>query len=112
MHGMLTGLPPPEPAYRRKGLASTALQLLLTYTTSSASAPATHEPPRATPLPLPRDALVVRIGEDNEPSAALFAALGFVVTRRVAIFNEVEMRLAPGEQGEGWCKGEIKRVVF
>ncbi|EMD41316.1 hypothetical protein CERSUDRAFT_89886 [Gelatoporia subvermispora B] len=71
-----------EKAYRRRGLASRALQLLLSYATTCV----------APPLPIPRAALVVRIGEANEPSRKLFEKLGFEVTRRVEVFQEIEMR--------------------
>ena len=45
-------------------------------------------------LPITADKLVARIGESNSASIALFAKLGFVVTKRVKVFEEVEMRLA------------------
>jgi len=71
-----------ERTYRRRGLASTALQLLLSYATTC-SAP---------PLPVPRERFVVRIAETNGASIKLFEKLGFEVTRRVEVFGELEMR--------------------
>lgn len=79
-----------EPAYRRKGLALTALQLMLSYATSPAPPfvlAATHAP-----LPVPREKLVVRIGDKNEPSIRLFQKLGFAITKHVEVFEEIEMR--------------------
>lgn len=86
---MIAGMPPSpsssqahcpsEPRYRRSGRAHAALELLLAYVT-------------APPLALPPSSLVVRIGEANAPSVALFARLGFVETKRVEVFQEVEMR--------------------
>lgn len=87
-----------EPAFRRRGLASTALQLVLSYATSA------HSPP---PLPVPKERLVVRIGEKNEPSIKLFEKLGFAVTKRVAVFEEVEMRYQV-ESNTSWKAGEVR----
>ena len=42
----------------------------------------------------------------NAPSIALFAKLGFVETRRVAVFGELEMRWREGAGGE-WKCGEV-----
>ncbi|OCH89820.1 acyl-CoA N-acyltransferase [Obba rivulosa] len=83
-----------EKAYRRRGLASRALQLLLSYATSC-SAP---------PLPIPRARLVVRIGEANEASRGLFEKLGFEVTKRVEVFQEIEMRFR--KEDVVWRAGE------
>lgn len=44
------------------------------------------------PLNLPAARLVTRITESNEPSIKLFEKLGFKITKRVAVFEEVEMR--------------------
>jgi RimJ/RimL family protein N-acetyltransferase len=99
-----------EPAFRRKGFASTALQLLLSYATSMKPADPNTSSQQLTFLPLPRKALVVRIGIDNAPSIALFEKLGFAITRRIEIFQEVEMRF--NGSGTEWASGSIKRVVF
>ena len=89
-----------ERAYRGRGLAYTALQLMLSYATDPAS-------PR--PLPVPRDRLVARIGEGNTPSIRLFEKLGFSVTKRVAVFEEVELRYtAAGGDAPHWVAGEAK----
>ncbi|EED85754.1 predicted protein [Postia placenta Mad-698-R] len=86
-----------EPTYRRHGLARAALELLLSYA-AAPDAPA--------PLPVPCTRFVARIGAENAPSIALFEKLGFVVTKRVEVFGEVEMRWKEG-RGEGeWRKGE------
>ncbi|KAF8066989.1 GNAT domain-containing protein [Lyophyllum atratum] len=93
-----------EPAYRRKGLAHEALQLMLSYATgaphssfctdASASAPSSDlTTPVANPgLGIPPRALTARIGAANTPSIRLFETLGFRITRRVEVFEEVEMR--------------------
>ncbi len=116
-----------EPAYRRKGLAITALQLMLSYATSPS---ASGDTDGHSPLPVPREKLVVRIGDKNEPSIRLFKKLGFVVTKHVEVFEEIEMRYQSpsnsdsksneeggvgGHSTEGtvlrWRAGEIKRVA-
>lgn len=97
----------PEPAYRRRGLALTALQLLLSYATSPIAPPFVPASSHA-PLPVPRTALVARIGETNGASIALFAKLGFVVTKRVAVFGEVEMRYRPQSNSGGGGTAEDK----
>ncbi|KAI0638768.1 acyl-CoA N-acyltransferase [Trametes polyzona] len=89
-----------EPAYRRRGIAHTALQLMLSYASDPAS---------PSPLPVPRDRLVARIGDKNEPSIRLFEKLGFVVTKRVAVFEEVELRYA-GTNRTPWIGGTIKTL--
>ncbi|KAI5118338.1 hypothetical protein M0805_009141 [Coniferiporia weirii] len=95
-----------EKAYRRRGYASEALQLLLSYATS-----ATHPPI----LPVAPDRLVVRIGERNTASVALFTVLGFVVTRCVEVFAELEMRLADPTAAaaarERWKRGTVVEIV-
>ncbi|EPS95687.1 hypothetical protein FOMPIDRAFT_1131879 [Fomitopsis schrenkii] len=101
-----------EPAYRRRGLAHTVLQLFLSYATSAAKASATTN--LAGIPPIPRTRLVARIGMQNAPSIALFEKLGFVETKRVEVFGELEMRWragAAGPQGE-WKRGEVRAVQF
>lgn len=44
------------------------------------------------PLRIPPSCLVTRISDTNIPSIRLFEKLGFVVTKRVEIFREVEMK--------------------
>ena len=56
-------------------------------------------------LPITADKLVARIGESNSASIALFAKLGFVVTKRVKVFEEVEMRLADYSASKVWASG-------
>jgi hypothetical protein len=68
------------------------------------------QPSLISPLPLPRKALVVRIGVDNAPSISLFEKLGFIVTKRVEIFQEVELRI--NKDGSTWTGGEIHHVNF
>jgi len=87
-----------EPFYRRKGVAHSALNLIFDYATSPDGPPTLRVPPNK---------LVVRIGEDNTSSIRLFEKLLFVVTRRIAVFKEVELRY----RGDGkWIQG--KRVSF
>ncbi|TFK50277.1 hypothetical protein OE88DRAFT_1631421 [Heliocybe sulcata] len=74
-----------EPAYRRKGYAREALELLTSYATSS-----DHTTP---PLPISRSSLVTRISESNTPSIKLFEKLGFRIVKKVEVFGEVEMRV-------------------
>ncbi|TBU22212.1 GNAT domain-containing protein [Dichomitus squalens] len=86
-----------EPAYRRRGVAHTALQLILSYAT---------DPSSPKPLPVPKDRFVARIGERNEASIRLFEKLGFSVTKRVAVFEEVELRFT--DASKVWTKGDVK----
>ena len=87
----------PEPAYRRKGLAYEALQLMISYATSppSHSSSATYPPQ----LPIPRSSLVARITDTNMPSIKLFERVGLKIVKRVAVFQEVEMRWDQGGVG-------------
>ena len=87
----------PEPAYRRKGLAYEALQLMISYATSppSPSSSATYPPQ----LPIPRSSLVARITDTNMPSIKLFERAGLKIVKRVAVFQEVEMRWDQGGVG-------------
>jgi len=88
-----------ESAFRRKGLASEALQLLLSYATSTAYPPA---------LPVPAEKFVVRIGDANTPSIKLFEKLGFVTTKHVAVFEEIEMRLGNADEAKRhWAIGKV-----
>ncbi|THV01705.1 hypothetical protein K435DRAFT_750155 [Dendrothele bispora CBS 962.96] len=105
-----------EQAYRRQGLALEALQLMLRYATGcymehfssasentllseSSSSSQFHsqssEPFPTLPNPIPPTSLLCRISEGNAPSIALFEKLGFQVTKRVEVFEEVEMRWRP-----------------
>lgn len=85
------------------------MQLMLSYATSPApSCAASHAP-----LPVPKDKLVVRIGEKNEPSIRLFEKLGFVITKRVEVFEEIEMRYRPSdEMVKIWRKGDVKKLTL
>lgn len=86
-----------EPDYRRGGLALEALQLMLQYATENkfltegSSVPTVF--PTSSPLPVPPSSLVARIGDTNLPSIRLFEKLGFVITKRIEVFSEVEMKL-------------------
>ncbi|KAI8983174.1 acyl-CoA N-acyltransferase [Trametes punicea] len=90
-----------EPAYRRRGIAHTALQLLLSYATASSS---------PSPLPVPKEKLVARIGDKNEPSIRLFEKLGFAITKRVPVFEEVELRYA-GTNQTPWISGAVRTLA-
>ncbi|KAI0716188.1 acyl-CoA N-acyltransferase [Cerioporus squamosus] len=90
-----------EPAYRRRGVACTALQLMLSYAT---------DPSSPSPLPVPKERLVARIGEKNEASIRLFEKLGFTVTKRVAVFEEVELRFTAGGD-KVWTAGSRKTLA-
>ncbi|EIW65327.1 acyl-CoA N-acyltransferase [Trametes versicolor FP-101664 SS1] len=89
-----------EPAYRRRGIAFTALQLMLSYAT---------DPLSPSPLPVRPEKLVARIGDKNEPSIRLFEKLGFSVTKIVAVFEEVELRYT-GTNGTPWIAGTITEL--
>ena len=65
-------------------MAFEALELFLGYATARKL-----EPPG---LALSPYQLVVRIGASNIPSRSLFGRLGFVVSKEVPVFEEVEMR--------------------
>jgi L-amino acid N-acyltransferase YncA len=77
----------------------TALQMLLSYATS---------PDAPAPLPVPKERLVVRIGEKNEPSIKLFEKLGFAITKRVAVFEEIEMRFQAQDIPGTWTVGAVQ----
>ncbi|KAG6814223.1 hypothetical protein H0H93_013102, partial [Arthromyces matolae] len=88
------------PAFRRKGFALEALQLILEYATGYPSSYFTaRTQPRSAPtndaegLGIPPSSLIVRISDTNAPSIRLFESLGFQITRRVEVFEEVELRL-------------------
>ncbi|KAF8647549.1 hypothetical protein AX16_006638 [Volvariella volvacea WC 439] len=99
-----------EPAYRRRGCASEALKLMLSYATHrldlwitatngisdlSDTTPQAHIWPTLAPshpLPVPPECLVARVSDKNLPSISLLERLGFAVVKRVAVFEEVEMR--------------------
>ncbi|KAH8091399.1 acyl-CoA N-acyltransferase [Cristinia sonorae] len=88
-----------EQQYRRQGIAHKALQLMLSYATSPAS---------PSPLPINPASLVVRIGESNGSSIRLFEKLGFVLTKRVEVFHEVELRFRGNP--EEWVKGTVAQI--
>lgn len=56
------------------------------------------------PLPIPKDRLVARIGDKNEPSIRLFEKLGFSITKRVPVFEEVELRYTDAPE-RSWISG-------
>ena len=86
-----------EPDYRRRGFASRALQLMFSYATAPDSRP---------PLPVSKEHLVVRIGDKNTASIALFQNLGFEITKHVAVFEETELRYTGKGVLSGWLIGE------
>jgi len=104
-----------ERPYRRKGLALEALRLLLRYATTTAD-------PSSTNLPVVPTSLVVRIGASNVSSVALFQKLGFSFSKRVEVFDEVELKFAwEATQGQHvgveewvntWGKDELTRVLY
>jgi RimJ/RimL family protein N-acetyltransferase len=105
-----------EPSYRRKGLALSSLQLFLSYATSAPGSLPSQLANGAysSPLPVQPSNLVVRISASNSPSINMFTKLGFVETKRVEVFNEVEMRLCKAGEvrkermGEdSWSKGTV-----
>lgn len=83
-----------EPTYRRQGIALEAIQLMISFATSSPSMSIFSDRTRTYPkqLPIPHSSLVARISESNIPSIKLFERVGFRVVKRVEVFKEVEMR--------------------
>ncbi|KDR73176.1 hypothetical protein GALMADRAFT_251761 [Galerina marginata CBS 339.88] len=92
-----------ESSFRRKGLAIEALQLMLGYATGQPPAlfstvlpgsrsPATARSIQDSRLKIPPECLITRISDTNFPSIRLFEKLGFEITKRVEVFQEVEMR--------------------
>jgi RimJ/RimL family protein N-acetyltransferase len=69
-----------EPASRRKGLATEALQLFMAYGVSA----------------LGVTKFRAKIGEDNSSSLQLFEKLGYQEVSRSAVFREVTLELAVG----------------
>ncbi|KAG6855681.1 hypothetical protein H0H87_012155 [Tephrocybe sp. NHM501043] len=95
-----------EPAFRRKRLALEALQLMLEYATGFPSAYFSENAERreqnlgqSKGLGVPPSRLVARISDTNGPSIRLFEMLGFSITRRVEVFEEVEMRFKASDHG-------------
>ena len=86
-----------EPDYRRKGIASIALQLMFSYATAPDSKP---------PLPIGKESLVVRVGDRNTASISLFQKLGFEITKHVAVFEETELRYTGKDVSSEWLIGE------
>jgi len=94
-----------ESAYRRRGYASEAMQLLFRFAASFRAQSA---------LPINAEKLVVRIGESNDASRRMFEKLGFVVTKHVKVFEELEMRLQSNEGediSKSWTAGRIARYL-
>lgn len=97
-----------EPAYRRRGFAREALQLMLRYATgypsesflqqaveispSNAINVSRSQSLTSLPKPIPPTCLICRISDTNTASISLFEKLGFRVTKHVQIFSEIEMR--------------------
>ncbi|KIM36330.1 hypothetical protein M413DRAFT_449211 [Hebeloma cylindrosporum] len=87
-------------SFRRKGLATEVLQLMLGYATGHPCAFSTPDSSflshqyafEDSPLKIPPTSLITRILETNSASIRLFEKLGFEVTKRVHVFKEVEMR--------------------
>ncbi|KAF5341548.1 hypothetical protein D9758_012574 [Tetrapyrgos nigripes] len=93
-----------EPAYRRRGFAFEALQLMLQYASGCPPGVFSLQPCTETsftserssfpslPNAIPPDSLLTRISENNMASISLFENLGFQVMKHVKVFEEVEMR--------------------
>jgi len=82
-----------EPTYRGQRRAHAALALLLSYAYDK--------------LGVGKHTFVARIGSANVRSIALFASLGFEVVRTVAVFDQVEMRVA-GCVAQSWPAGHVR----
>jgi len=83
-----------EPSFRRKGLAMEALQLMLGYATGQPQIFNLDNSIPDSKLNIPPRALITRISDSNLPSIRLFEKLGFKVTKRVEVFQEVELRFS------------------
>lgn len=82
-----------EPAYRGQRRAHAALVLLLSYACDK--------------LGIRKESFVARIGSANMRSIALFTSLGFEVVRTVAVFEQVEMRVAECV-AQSWPAGHVR----
>ena len=81
----------PETRWRRKGLATEALGLLIHYITSDP----TPRPPGldmhpCAAFPLSKTRLIARISHDNGPSHAFFEKHGFVRVKHIECFGLTE----------------------
>lgn len=70
---------------------------MFSYVTASDSPPL---------LPVLKESLVARIGDQNTASIALFQKLGFEITKHVDVFEETELRYAGKDSSSGWLSGE------
>ena len=78
--------------------------MMIAYATSAESPPL---------LPLPKDRFVVRIVDSNEPSIRLFEKLGFAITKKIEVFEEVEMRMRiEVARRMRWNGGEVRKLVL
>jgi GNAT superfamily N-acetyltransferase len=101
-----------EPAYRRRGLARAALSAFLRYATSHEICFVSHEQTQETiRAPINPSRLLVRIGQSNTPSIALFSKLGFTITKEANVFGEVEMRFTSGDE-EKWWGQQSTEIVY
>ncbi|KAH7096199.1 acyl-CoA N-acyltransferase, partial [Auriculariales sp. MPI-PUGE-AT-0066] len=74
-----------EREYRRQKLAYSAVSTMLAYALHAT-------PPQPSRLPVSHsNKFVVRIGQKNEASIGLFKRLGFLKTKVVEVFDQVEM---------------------
>lgn len=69
-----------------------ALQLMLAYATGRHLGPDAPSQAIESPLGIFPTRLITRISDTNAPSINLFERLGFKITKRIAVFQEVEMR--------------------
>jgi L-amino acid N-acyltransferase YncA len=63
------------------------------------------------PLPVLKESLVARIGDQNTASVALFQQLGFEVTKHVDVFEETEMRYTGKGAPSVWLRGERRHYA-
>jgi hypothetical protein len=100
-----------EPAYRRRGLARVALSAFLRYATSHDICVVSSEQAQETiRAPINSSRLLVRIGQSNTASIALFSKLGFTITKEANVFGEVEMRFTSGDEEKWWGQQSIEIV--
>jgi RimJ/RimL family protein N-acetyltransferase len=83
-----------EAAYRRRGLATEALQMMISYAVGpeESALPWARSLPSYLTKPISPSSLVARVAINNASSIQLFEKLGFKIVKTIEVFGEVEMR--------------------
>ncbi|PVG00720.1 hypothetical protein CPB86DRAFT_782267 [Serendipita vermifera] len=93
-----------EPAYRRLGLARSAISAILHYAIGNITIGASHSKVETSHL-------LTRVGQSNHASIALFQRLGFSIAKEANVFGEIEMR-ALGETQEVLAKWDPEGIAM